>query len=65
MATYIVVGLGVGRSGVGRVGRGRVSRGRVSRGRVCRVGAGSSNGDQKGENQDLEENFLLVSYLKV
>ena len=55
MATYIVVGFGVGRSGVGR----------VSRGRVCRVGAGSRNGDQKGENQDLEENFLLVSYLKV
>ena len=60
MATYIVVGLGVGRSGVGRVGRGRVSRGRV-----CRVSAGSSNGDQKSENQDLEENFLLVFYLKV
>ena len=48
-ATYIVVGLGVGRGGVGRVGRLGVSRGRV-----CRVGAGSSNGDQKSENEDLK-----------
>ena len=49
-ATYIVVGLGVGRGGVGRVGRLGVSR----------VGAGSSNGDQKSENEDLEETSNLV-----
>ena len=42
--TYIVVGLGVGRGGVGRVGRLGVSR----------VGAGSSSGDQKSENEDLK-----------
>jgi len=53
--TYIVVGLGVGRGGVGRVGRLGVSR----------VGAGSSNGDQKSENEDLKEKSSLVSYLIV
>ena len=59
-ATYIVVGLGVGRGGVGRVGRLGVSRGGV-----CRVGAGSSNGDQKSENEDLANNSTLTVPFKL
>ena len=52
--TYIVVGLGVGRGGVGRVGRLGVSR----------VGAGSSNGDQKCENENLKVPLVTTTELE-
>jgi hypothetical protein len=57
--TYIVVALRVGRSRVRRVGRGRVGRGRVSR-----VGAGSSNGNQKSENEDLKVPLVTATELE-